>query len=131
MLRIRPAPIPMTLAALLLSSATALADTGIKTGESAIGPVLTDSNGMTLYTFDKDSGDASACYDTCADNWPPLVAPADAAADDDFGLIKRTDGTMQWTYYGKPLYLWIKDVAPGDVTGDGFKEVWHVAKPTE
>jgi predicted lipoprotein with Yx(FWY)xxD motif len=121
----------MTLAALLLFSASALADTGIKTGESAIGPVLTDANGMTLYTFDKDSGDASACYDKCAVNWPPLAASAGAAADDDFGLIKRTDGTMQWTYYGKPLYLWIKDAAPGDVTGDGFNKVWHVAKPTK
>jgi predicted lipoprotein with Yx(FWY)xxD motif len=131
MMRSQLALIPKTFAVLVLSGAAAIADTGIKTGESAIGPVLTDANGKTLYTFDKDSGDASACYDKCAANWPPLAAPADAAADDDFGLIKRTDGTMQWTYYGKPLYLWINDAAPGDVTGDGFNEVWHAAKPAE
>lgn len=123
--------IPMTLAALVLSSATAFAETGIKTGESGMGAVLTDATGMTLYTFDQDSGDVSACYDQCAANWPPLLAPADAVKDDDFGLITRTDGTMQWTYYGKPLYLWIKDAAPGDVTGDGVNGAWHVAKPAE
>ncbi|MBI1172455.1 hypothetical protein GC209_13740 [bacterium] len=123
--------IPMTLAALALSGAASFADTGIMTGKSAIGEVLTDSKGMTLYTFDKDSGGASACYDKCAANWPPLLAPADAKADDDFGMIKRTDGTMQWTYYGKPLYLWKKDAAAGDVTGDGMNGVWHAAKPTK
>lgn len=38
----------------------------------------------------------------------------------------RTDGTMQWAYEGKPLYLWTKDTKPGDVTGDGVGGVWHV-----
>ena len=123
--------VPMALAALALSGAVALADTGIKTGESALGPVLTDANGMTLYRFDKDSGDVSACYEKCAANWPPLLAPANARKDGGFGVIKRTDGTKQWTQDGKPLYLWIKDKTPGDVTGDGFNEVWRVAKPTK
>jgi predicted lipoprotein with Yx(FWY)xxD motif len=131
MFRSRLALLPLTFAAATLFGAVAFAETGIKTGSSALGPVLTDAAGMTLYTFDKDSGDMSACYGKCAANWPPLVAPAGAVKDDDFGLIKRTDGTMQWTYYGKPLYLWIKDAAPGDVTGDGVNEVWHVAKPTK
>ena len=131
MTRLRTPLLSIAIAALAVSGAAALADTGIKTGDSAIGPVLTDANGMTLYTFDKDEGGTSACYDKCAVNWPPLVAPAGAEAEDDYGLIERTDGTKQWTYYGKPLYLWIKDAAPGDVTGDGVNEVWHVAKPAD
>ena len=118
-------------AALLLAAGVAQAETGIMTGKTSAGPALTDSKGMTLYVFDKDSGDASACYDKCAANWPPLLAPAGAKAEGDFGLITRTDGTMQWTYYGKPLYLWIKDAKPGDATGDGFNGVWHVAKPQD
>ena len=121
----------LTTAALLLAAGVAQAETGIMTGKTSAGPALTDSKGMTLYVFDKDSGDASACYDKCAANWPPLLAPAGAKAEDDFGLITRTDGTMQWTYYGKPLYLWIKDAKPGDATGDGFNGVWHVAKPQD
>ncbi len=121
----------LTAAALLLAAGVAQAETGIVTGKTSAGPALTDSKGMTLYVFDKDSGDASACYDKCAANWPPLLAPAGAKAEDDFGLITRTDGTMQWTYYGKPLYLWIKDAKPGDATGDGFNGVWHIAKPQD
>ncbi len=119
----------LTLAAAALAGAAAFAETGIQTGESTLGPVLTDADGMTLYTFDKDADGASACYDDCAVNWPPLVAPEGAAADGDYGLTERTDGAMQWTYKGMPLYTWVKDAAPGDVTGDGVKDVWHAAKP--
>lgn len=35
----------------------------------------------------------------------------------------------EWAYKGKPLYLWVKGQKPGDVTGDGYNEVWHAAKP--
>jgi predicted lipoprotein with Yx(FWY)xxD motif len=93
--------------------------------------VLTNSAGMTLYTFDNDpaGGGRSMCNGPCADNWPPLMAGSDAKAMDDWSLIKRDDGSMQWAYKGKPLYLWIKDGKPGERTGDGFKGVWHVARP--
>lgn len=121
--------LPLALAAMTFSSAAAFAETGIQTGDSALGPVLTDAQGMTLYTFDKDSGGVSVCYDSCAGNWPPLVAPNGAANEGGFTLVARTDGTKQWAYDGKPLYLWINDAAPGDVTGDGVGGVWHVAKP--
>lgn len=90
--------------------------------------ILTDANGMTLYTFDNDKGGVSACYDACATNWPPLLAAADAKADDEYGLTDRKDGSKQWTYDGKPLYLWVNDQKPGDMTGDGVKGVWHVVK---
>jgi predicted lipoprotein with Yx(FWY)xxD motif len=86
---------------------------------------------MTLYTFDKDKDGMSVCYGGCARNWPPLLAPAGAEAEDDFGLTARKDGSMQWTYYDMPLYLWINDKAPGDVSGDGKGGVWHIAQPQE
>lgn len=89
--------------------------------------VLTDANGMTLYIFDADKDGMSSCYDACAANWPPLIAAADATADGDYGLTDRTDGTKQWTYKNMPLYLWVKDTKPGDMTGDGVKGVWHTA----
>ena len=90
--------------------------------------VLTNAAGMTLYTFDKDTqGSASNCYDKCAENWPPLIASADAAVEGDFTLIDRTDGTKIVAYKGWPLYLWVKDERPGDTTGDMVGEVWHTA----
>ncbi|HEY9010172.1 MAG TPA: hypothetical protein VIN06_04095 [Devosia sp.] len=89
--------------------------------------VLTDANGMTLYTYDKDTAGVTNCYDKCAQNWPPLIADASAAAEGDFTLVDRTDGTKMWAYKGMPLYLWVKDMKPGDTTGDGVGEVWHTA----
>lgn len=123
-----PYRLAIAVAALALSASVVSADTGIMTHKTAQGTILTDSKGMTLYTFDKDKNGESACYDKCASNWPPLIAPEGAKADEDFGLAKRSDGKMQWTYYGKPLYLWINDSAPGDMSGDGVGGVWHVAK---
>jgi predicted lipoprotein with Yx(FWY)xxD motif len=99
----------------------------IKTMEISGKEVLTDANGMTLYTFDKDAAGVSNCYDKCATNWPPLIADASAAAEGDFTLVDRTDGTKMWAYKGKPLYLWVKDTKPGDTTGDMVGEVWHTA----
>lgn len=99
----------------------------IKSMKSAQGEILTDADGMTLYFYDKDGKSMSNCYDKCATNWPPLQAAADAQPDGKFSLVERKDGTKQWAYEEKPLYLWIKDKAPGDVTGDGVGGVWHVA----
>lgn len=114
-------------AAVLAASAAAAAPA--MTGQSAMGPVLTDAKGMTLYTFDKDTPTTSNCVDACAQNWPPLTAAAGAMAEGDYTTVKRVDGAMQWAYKGKPLYLWTKDAKPGDTTGEGFKDVWHAAKP--
>jgi predicted lipoprotein with Yx(FWY)xxD motif len=111
--------------ALALLAAPAFADTMAIMEKDGM---LTDANGMTLYTFDADKDGMSTCYDACATNWPPLLAEAGAMADDEYGLTDRTDGTKQWTYKGMPLYLWVKDTKPGDMTGDGVKGVWHVAK---
>lgn len=89
--------------------------------------LLTAENGMTLYTFDKDSAGTSNCYDSCANSWPPYVADASATMD---GLttVTRRDGSLQWAKDGAPLYFWIGDSAPGDTTGDGVGGVWHIAQ---
>jgi predicted lipoprotein with Yx(FWY)xxD motif len=88
--------------------------------------VLTAQNGMTLYVFDKDKGDRSVCYDDCAVNWPPYVGTADEKMPDNWKLVRRTDGTKQWTYDGKPVYFYKEDTAEGDAKGDGKGGVWHV-----
>jgi len=114
--------------ALLMATGIAYAGSAMETmmGDKKI---LTDEKGMTLYTFDKDSGGMSACYDACATNWPPLMADSGAMAKGDYTVVTRKDGAKQWAYKGKPLYLWAKDAKKGDMTGDGVNGVWHVAKP--
>jgi predicted lipoprotein with Yx(FWY)xxD motif len=112
-------------AALASCASMAYAAPPVKTS----GGMLTNSDGMTLYTYDKDTAGKSACNDTCATNWPPLTAEEGAAASGDYNVIQRDDGKKQWAYKGKPLYTWGKDKKPGDKTGDGVNNVWHVAKP--
>lgn len=93
--------------------------------------ILTGTNGMTLYTFDKDpaGNGKSLCNGPCAANWPPLTADASATPAGDYSIVTRDDGAQQWAYKGKPLYFWVKDQKPGDRTGDGFNGVWQIAKP--
>jgi predicted lipoprotein with Yx(FWY)xxD motif len=111
-----------------LAHADDYAGGAIKSMDTAKGEVLTDAKGMTLYIFDKDADGTSNCYDSCAEKWPPLAAAMDAAADGKYTQIARKDGSKQWAYNGRPLYLWQNDKKPGDVTGDGVGGVWHVAK---
>lgn len=118
-----------TLAALafLLSAATA----GAAEPAQMSGGMLVGANGMTLYTFDKDAAGSgkSMCNGPCATNWPPLYAMDGDTASGDYSVVVRDDGKKQWALKGKPLYYWAKDQKPGDTTGDGFNNVWHVAKP--
>lgn len=110
-------------------ASAALAAPPTKTGTTAKGSVLTDTKGMTLYTFDKDSEGKSVCNGPCATNWPVLKAEASDKAEGGYTIIARDDGSKQWAYKGKPLYYWIKDRKPGDKAGDNVQRVWHVAKP--
>jgi predicted lipoprotein with Yx(FWY)xxD motif len=93
--------------------------------------MMVDHKGMTLYTFDKDSGGKSMCNEDCAKNWPPMMAPAGATAEGKWSVIKRDDGKMQYAYDGKPLYTFVKDTKPGDMTGDKMKDVWHVVHESQ
>lgn len=92
---------------------------------------LIGPTGKTLYFFSKDDkgSGASACYDACAANWPPLGVAATAQPMGDYNIIVRTDGKRQWAYKGQPLYYFAKDAKPGDKTGDGVGGLWKVAKP--
>ena len=99
-----------------------------KAEKTKMGEVLASPKGMTLYTFDKDKGGMSACTGKCADFWPPVMATASDKPMGDFTIIKREDGSMQWAYDGKPLYLYKDDKKAGDMMGDGKNGVWHVVK---
>jgi predicted lipoprotein with Yx(FWY)xxD motif len=111
-----------------ISSASAAPPT--KTGSTTKGPALTDARGMSLYTFDKDSGGKSACNGPCVTNWPVLKAEASDQPSGNYTIITRDDGSKQWAYKGKPLYTFAKDQKAGDITGDGFLNgAWHLAQP--
>ncbi|WP_414471902.1 hypothetical protein [Microvirga sp. M2] len=115
----------------LLVATGAVAQTAApaKVAETSKGKALVDAKGMTLYTFDRDAAGKSNCNGQCAQNWPPLMAASGAAASGDWSVVTREDGAKQWAYKGKPLYLWTKDSKPGEATGDGVNNIWHIAQP--
>ena len=102
--------------------------------DATFGPILTDSEGKTLYFFSLDTKDNSECLsDGCLNAWPIFyeeTITVDPGLDvSDFAAIDRPDGEKQTTYKGWPLYYFANDMATGDTAGDGVNDVWFVAKP--
>jgi predicted lipoprotein with Yx(FWY)xxD motif len=95
---------------------------------SGVGKVLVDSKGMTLYYFEKDQKGSgkSQCEGACASAWPPLTTsgapePMSGVNSSMLGTIERTDGSMQVTYAGWPLYTFVEDRKPGEDNGTDSK----------
>lgn len=110
----------------------------VGTRQTPLGTFLVDAQGRTLYLFEKDGRDSSACSDQCASVWPPLTttgAPA-AGTGVQAGLlatIDRGDGTKQVTYDHHPLYRYASDSGPGDTKGQAialFGAEWYVVAPS-
>ncbi len=127
--KLRPIALALGAATVLLAGCSSLGMGGgnmpptVKVTNGA----LTDPQGLTLYTFDRDpvNGGKSVCNGMCSTNWPPLLAEPGKSASGDYSIITRDDGTRQWAYKGKPLYRFAKDAK----AGDNFNAVWHVAMP--
>ena len=104
---------------------------------SGVGRVLVDSEGMTLYYFEKDQNGESACYGPCAKGWPPLTTEGkpqagEGAMASKLGTTERKDGTMQVTYAGWPLYTFVEDKKPGEDNGTdskAFGASWYPLHP--
>jgi len=104
-------------------------ETVIQEGMAGSKTILTNADGMTLYTFDNDKAGVSNCNGGCAKKWPPLEAETAGLVEDDYSVITRKDGSLQWAYQGMALYTWIKDTKAGQCSGDGLGGKWHVAQP--
>lgn len=115
------------------ASPSASIEVRIANGE--LGDYLTDADGMTLYTFKPDEMNLSTCEAACADAWPPFTvgASGSVAAGEGVGgtlaTFERSDGTLQVSYEGAPLYFFARDVVPGDINGHGAGDAWYVAVP--
>ncbi len=117
------------------------ADTGYTIGLGhvhGLGRVLVDARGMTLYLYTPDHRGASKCYKACAAQWPPLVAEGKAArprlgpgVDRALvGTVRRSDGQLQLTYDGWPLYTYRLGRTPGTAPGQGEDMgLWLVISP--
>ena len=103
----------------------------------ALGKILVDSQGRTLYLFQADHGTKSACSGPCAAAWPPLRATGKPVAGSGISAarlttVPRSDGNRQVVYNGHPLYRFANDQKPGDASGqavNAFGASWFVVSP--
>jgi predicted lipoprotein with Yx(FWY)xxD motif len=117
---------------------TAGRGTVVKLRSSALGRIIVDSRGITLYDFVQDKGTTSTCYGACAALWPPLLTKGKPIAGPGvraslLGTTKRSDGKLEVTYGGHPLYYFVSDRRPGQTTGQGINQFgapWWILSAT-
>jgi predicted lipoprotein with Yx(FWY)xxD motif len=112
------------------SSASSDMAAGIKTATANGRIVLVDSAGFTLYWYTPDTPTSSACNNSCATAWPPLLGTPSFASGvsltGKLGTIKRANGEVQATYDGHPLYLFKSDTSAGMAVGNKVGGVWWI-----
>jgi predicted lipoprotein with Yx(FWY)xxD motif len=109
----------------------------IKIMNSRYGRMLFDGKGRAIYLFTRERGSRSRCYGQCAVAWPPVFTRgkprARAGVDADLlGTTRRRDGRRQVTYNGHPLYYYVTDTKPGQITCQDVTEfggTWLVVDP--
>ena len=102
--------------------------------KTALGTILVDSRGRTLYLFEKDRNGMSMCNSACVSYWPPLTSHATAHVgmgvhQSMLGLSMAHNGVRQVTYAGHPLYTFVGDKKAGQTTGEGLNNFgggWYV-----
>ena len=108
----------------------------LKLVDSNYGTILANSRGRALYLFTADSGKASNCYGECATAWPPYIVKSKPLAGrgvkaGKIGTTRRSDGRLQATYAGHPLYFYESDNEPGEVLCQAVNEFggyWYVLR---
>jgi len=126
------------LIALTATSAMASAGTVVTWRKTSIGNAITNASGRTLYLFRGDKGTTSECYGACATAWPPLLTTGKPIASGRvavslLGTSKRSDGKLQVTFKGHPLYTFVGDKKPGQTNGEGsnaFGAQWYALAPS-
>lgn len=107
------------------ASTTPKSNDTVQVAKTDLGQTLVDSQGRTLYLFGKDAGTTSECSGACAAAWPPLTVTGTPTAGNGAkpsltGTTTRSDGQLQVTYNGHPVYRFQKDQAAGDTNGEGL-----------
>jgi predicted lipoprotein with Yx(FWY)xxD motif len=111
--------------------------TTLKLRNTSFGRILVDGKGRALYLFTRESSTKSRCYGRCAIAWPPFYARGKLRAGSGLDAAelrssRRRDGRRIVTYNGHPLYYYIDDRKPGQVTCHNVVEfggTWLVVNP--
>ncbi|WP_327290239.1 COG4315 family predicted lipoprotein [Streptomyces sp. NBC_01198] len=117
-----------------MEEAAKAAPATVNTKSVPLGKILVNDKNLTLYLFQADKTTKSTCTGACATAWPPLIVKgkptaSGGAQSKKLSTTKRSDGSMQVTYNGHPLYHFAGDKKPGNVNGQGlnnFGAKWYV-----
>ncbi|MFF2246365.1 hypothetical protein ACFVTM_19570 [Arthrobacter sp. NPDC058130] len=118
------------------SSSAPASAADLTVAESKAGQIVVGGKGLSVYYFTKDTKDSgtSACTGECLVAWPPVTSttatPTVEGVTGKVGTIQTTDGKMQITINGMPIYYYAKDQAAGDITGQGVGGVWYLVAPS-
>jgi predicted lipoprotein with Yx(FWY)xxD motif len=108
----------------------------LSVGQSKAGQIVVADQGLSVYYFTKNTKDSgtSACTGDCLVAWPPVTSttatPTVNGVTGKIGTIPTTDGKMQVTINGMPIYYSAKDQGPGDINGQGVGGVWYLVSPS-
>ena len=111
--------------------------TTLRVRTTRFGRILVDGRGRALYLFTREGSTRSRCYGQCAVAWPPFYARGRLRAGSGLdagrlGSSRRRDGRRIVTYNGHPLYYYVSDTKPGQVTCHNVVEfggTWLVVNP--
>ena len=98
--------------------------------------LVVDSHGRALYSLHPETTHHLLCRSrACFELWPPLTVRsagvklvAGHGVEGHLGLLHRSDGKLQVTLRGLPLYRFSGDSAKGQAHGEGIKSfggTWH------
>ena len=124
--------------AAIAQAATAPKGPKLKLVHSDYGTILSNGRGRALYLFTADHGKGSNCSGDCATAWPPYIVKSKPVAGPGvkagkIGTTRRTDGRLQGTYAGHPVYFYEGDNEPGEVLCQAVNEFggyWYVLRST-
>src|SRR5271155_1643922 len=106
---------------------------------SALGPVLVNAKGDTLYIFVPDNDKKVTCVSGCAAVWPPVklssgekAVAAGEVKSSLLGSDPDPEGGDVVTYAGWPLYTYVADSGAGTASGQALNingGLWYVISP--
>jgi predicted lipoprotein with Yx(FWY)xxD motif len=139
--RLQISLVTATLGLVALLAATALAAGTVTIGAASNAKLneklLVNAQGRTLYVLTPETAKHLLCKSSeCLKFWPPLTVASRATklklgtgAHGKLGILRRSNGLLQVTLNGLPLYRFAEDHASGEANGQNFKGfggTWHV-----
>jgi predicted lipoprotein with Yx(FWY)xxD motif len=124
-------------AAMALAAGSAAPVVGAAANTKFEEQIVVDAHGRTIYALSPETSRRLLCKSSeCLSAWPPLTVrsrkaklTAGPGVHGRLGIFKRSNGMLQVTLRGVPVYRFSGDSAKGSANGEGIKSfggTWHV-----